>query len=113
IPRLMIQAVGVSSLVGLVAVLAFGTLYGVLGVFLAIPLTAVLQVLLDRILINVEPVTAEVATARARVHGRSLVRKSGTSVSRCAHGCAPGTLGWGLIRQAPTTSWTRRISRSK
>jgi predicted PurR-regulated permease PerM len=59
-PRLMSQAVGVSSLVGLVAVLAFGTLYGVLGVFLAIPLAAVIQVLLDRILINVEPV-AEVA----------------------------------------------------
>jgi predicted PurR-regulated permease PerM len=56
-PRLMSQAVGVSSLVGLVAVLAFGTLYGALGVFIAIPLTAVIQVLLDRILINVEPVT--------------------------------------------------------
>ena len=60
-PRLMSQAVGVSSLVGLVAVLAFGTLYGVLGVFIAIPLAAVIQVLLDRLLINVEPV-AEVAT---------------------------------------------------
>jgi hypothetical protein len=60
-PRLMSHAVGVSSLVGLVAVLAFGTLYGVLGVFLAIPLTAVIQVLLDRILINVEPVV-EIAT---------------------------------------------------
>jgi predicted PurR-regulated permease PerM len=60
-PRLMRQAVGVSSLVSLVAVIAFGTLYGVLGVFLAIPLMAVIQVLLDRMLINVEPV-AEVAT---------------------------------------------------
>jgi hypothetical protein len=60
-PRLMSQAVGVSSLVGLVAVLAFGTLYGVLGVFIAIPLAAVIQVLLDRLVINVEPV-ADVAT---------------------------------------------------
>jgi hypothetical protein len=54
-PRLMSHAVGVSALVGLVAVLAFGTLYGVLGVFMAIPLAAVIQVLLDRIVINVEP----------------------------------------------------------
>jgi predicted PurR-regulated permease PerM len=56
IPRLMSHAVGVSALVALVAVLAFGTLYGVLGVFIAIPLAAVLQVLLDRMVINVEPV---------------------------------------------------------
>jgi predicted PurR-regulated permease PerM len=56
-PRLMSHAVGVSALVGLVAVLAFGTLYGVLGVFIAIPLAAVVQVLLDRIVINAEPVT--------------------------------------------------------
>jgi hypothetical protein len=52
----MSHAVGVSALVALVAVLAFGTLYGVLGIFIAIPLAAVLQVLLDRMVINVEPV---------------------------------------------------------
>jgi predicted PurR-regulated permease PerM len=56
-PRLMSHSVGVSALVGLVAVLAFGTLYGIPGVFIAIPLMAVIQVLLDRMLINVEPVT--------------------------------------------------------
>src|SRR5712692_3622700 len=32
IPRIMYRAVGVSALVGLLAVLAFGTLYGVLGI---------------------------------------------------------------------------------
>jgi hypothetical protein len=57
IPRLMSQAVGVSSLVGLIAVLAFGVLYGVLGVFIAIPMTAAIQVVLDRLIINAEPVT--------------------------------------------------------
>jgi predicted PurR-regulated permease PerM len=56
IPRLMSHAVGVNALVALVAVLAFGTLYGILGVFIAIPLAAVMQVLLDRMVINVEPV---------------------------------------------------------
>ena len=74
IPRLMSHAVGVSALVALVAVLAFGTLYGVVGVFIAIPLAAVLQVLLDRMVINVEPVpeasgvtAAPLAGLRARV----------------------------------------------
>jgi predicted PurR-regulated permease PerM len=56
IPPLMEQSVGISSLVGLFAVLAFGALYGVLGALVAIPLTVVIQVVLDRTLINPEPV---------------------------------------------------------
>lgn len=55
IPRIMHHAVGVSALVGLLAVLAFGTLYGILGVLIAIPMTAVIQVLLDTMVVNVEP----------------------------------------------------------
>ncbi len=77
IPRIMSHAVGVSALVGLVAVLAFGTLYGVLGVFIAIPMTAVVQVIVDRMLINAEPVSdmrsVEVRPfAALRVHVRAL-----------------------------------------
>ena len=56
IPRIMSHAIGLSSLVGLFAVLAGGTLYGILGVFVAIPLTVVLQVLLNHMVINPEPV---------------------------------------------------------
>lgn len=56
IPRIMHQAVGVSALVGLLAVLAFGTLYGILGVLIAIPMAAVIQVLLDTMVVNAEPV---------------------------------------------------------
>jgi predicted PurR-regulated permease PerM len=56
IPRIMHHSVGVSALVGLLAVLAFGTLYGILGVLIAIPMTAVIQVLLDTMVVNVEPV---------------------------------------------------------
>jgi len=52
IPRIMHSAVGVSNLVSLMAVLAFGTLYGVVGVLIAIPTAAVIQVLLDTLLIN-------------------------------------------------------------
>lgn len=56
IPRIMHRAVGVSALVGLLAILAFGTLYGILGVLIAIPMTAVIQVLLDTMVVNAEPV---------------------------------------------------------
>src|SRR4029453_11588881 len=76
IPRGMSHAVGVSALVALVAVLAFGTLYGGLGIFIAIPLAAVLQVLLDRMGIHAEPVpeaysvtAGPLAGLRARVQG--------------------------------------------
>ncbi len=46
-PRIMAHTVGVSAMVSLVAVLAFGTLYGIVGVFIAIPMAAVLQVVLE------------------------------------------------------------------
>jgi hypothetical protein len=52
IPRIMHKAVGVSALVGILAVLAFGTLYGLLGVFIAIPMTAAIQVLLESIVVE-------------------------------------------------------------
>jgi hypothetical protein len=55
IPRIMSQATGVSALVSIFAILAFGTLYGILGVFIAIPVMAVGQVLLDRILLDTTP----------------------------------------------------------
>jgi predicted PurR-regulated permease PerM len=55
IPRIMHRTVGVSALVSLLAVLAFGTLYGIAGVLIAIPMAAVIQVLLDTLLVNAEP----------------------------------------------------------
>jgi predicted PurR-regulated permease PerM len=55
IPRIMHSAVGVSALVGILAVLAFGTLYGLLGVFIAIPMTAAIQVLLESIVVDAGP----------------------------------------------------------
>jgi predicted PurR-regulated permease PerM len=55
VPRIMSRAVGVSALVSIVAILVFGSVYGILGVFLAVPLTAALQVILDRFVLNAEP----------------------------------------------------------
>src|SRR4051812_37863323 len=55
IPRIMSHSVGISPLAGLVAMLAFGSLFGVLGVIVAIPLSVVLQVILNRMVIHPEP----------------------------------------------------------
>jgi predicted PurR-regulated permease PerM len=48
VPRIMDAAVGVNAIVTLLAFAAFGSLFGVVGAILAIPLAAIIQVLLDR-----------------------------------------------------------------
>jgi hypothetical protein len=48
----MDKAVGVSPVVTLLALAVFGDLFGLLGVLLAVPLAAVFQVLLDRIVLT-------------------------------------------------------------
>ena len=60
-PRIMSRAVGISGLVSLVAMVAFGTLYGIPGVLLAIPLTAAIQVVIDRISLEPTPAPSSVA----------------------------------------------------
>lgn len=48
VPRIMDAAVGVNAIVTLLAIAAFGSLLGIVGAILAIPLAAIIQVLLDR-----------------------------------------------------------------
>ncbi len=105
LPRIMNHSVGVSSLVGLFVVLAFGTLYGVMGAVVAIPLTVVIQVLLDHTVINpdpvvetVEPAAQPLATLRTQLQGirqhihsrlreresRMQVQPTGTTVDQVA-----------------------------
>ena len=82
IPRIMHKAVGVSALVGILAVLAFGSLYGLLGIFVAIPMTAVIQVFLESLLIEADVAATEDAAedpwAGLRVRARAL-RQQGRS----------------------------------
>jgi predicted PurR-regulated permease PerM len=47
VPRIMDAAVGVNAIVTLLAIAAFGSLLGIVGAILAIPLAAIIQVLLD------------------------------------------------------------------
>jgi predicted PurR-regulated permease PerM len=59
VPRIMDRAVGVNPIVTLLGFAAFGSLFGVLGAIMAIPLAAVIQVLLDRWLLSADtqPIT--------------------------------------------------------
>lgn len=71
VPRIMNETVGISSLMRLFAVLAFGSLYGVLGAFVAIPLTVVLQVLLERLLVHPDPLPQDTLV---RIHPLEALR---------------------------------------
>jgi ABC-type lipoprotein release transport system permease subunit len=53
----MKRTLGMRPLVTLVAMTAFGTLFGVLGALVALPLTAIFQLLLERYLLNNTPQT--------------------------------------------------------
>jgi len=53
-PRVMRHTVGVNPVVTLLALLAFGSLLGLPGALMAIPIAAVLQLLLDRFLLRPE-----------------------------------------------------------
>lgn len=52
VPRIMDRSVGVSAVVSLLALAAFGALFGIVGAILAIPLAAILQILANRLLFN-------------------------------------------------------------
>ncbi len=52
VPRIMGKAVGVNALVTLLAVTAFGSLFGILGALLAIPLTMILQMIFNDLILR-------------------------------------------------------------
>jgi len=55
-PRVMDRAVGVNPVAGLLAFVAFGSIFGFVGALLAIPLAAVIQLILNRVLFKVDMV---------------------------------------------------------
>lgn len=52
VPRVMDKAVGVNAIVSLLAITAFGALFGFAGALMAVPLAAVLQILFSRLLFD-------------------------------------------------------------
>jgi len=64
VPRVMSKAVGVNPFVSMLAFFAFSTLLGFAGALMAIPMAAILQLLLDRFVFHPGVTEAEVSTGR-------------------------------------------------
>jgi predicted PurR-regulated permease PerM len=71
VPRIMSRSVGVNPIVTLLALAAFTALLGLPGAFLAVPMAAIIQLILDRFFIKPGPVEAEPITGRDQL---SLLR---------------------------------------
>lgn len=64
VPRVMRKAVGVNPFVTLLALFAFGSLLGVAGALMAIPMAAILQLLFNRFVFDPEDAEPEIAVGR-------------------------------------------------
>jgi predicted PurR-regulated permease PerM len=66
-PRVMYKTVGVNPVVTLLSIAAFGSLFGFAGLLLAIPIAAVIQILIDRSLLHPTAPVLEAPTGRDRL----------------------------------------------
>jgi predicted PurR-regulated permease PerM len=64
IPRVMRKAVGVNPFVSLLAIIAFGSLFGIAGALMAIPMAALIQLLLNRFVFQPGVTEAEGSAGR-------------------------------------------------
>ena len=66
-PRVMHKTVGINPIVTLLAIVAFGALFGFAGLLLAIPMAAIIQIIADRSLLRPQPSGLEVPLGRDRL----------------------------------------------
>ncbi len=64
VPRIMRKAVGVNPFVTLLALFALGSLLGVAGALMAIPIAAIFQILLNRYVFRPGPMASEISDGR-------------------------------------------------
>lgn len=64
VPRVMRRAVGVNPFVTLLALFAFSTLFGIAGALMAIPMAAIIQLLLNRFVFQAVTMKPEVSSGR-------------------------------------------------
>jgi len=64
VPRVMRKAVGINPFVALLALFAFSSLFGIAGALMAIPMAAILQLLLDRYVFHPGTIESEVSPGR-------------------------------------------------
>jgi predicted PurR-regulated permease PerM len=70
VPRVMRKAVGVNPFVSLLAIFAFNSLFGIAGALMAIPIAAILQLILDRFVF--QPGTQETEITKGRNYASRL-----------------------------------------
>ena len=64
VPRVHRKSVGVNPFVSLLAIFAFSSLFGIIGALMAIPMAAIIQLLLDRFVFHSAAPEPEVSTGR-------------------------------------------------
>lgn len=64
VPRVMRRAVGVNPFVTLLALFAFSSLFGIAGALMAIPIAAIIQLLLNRFVFHPSTMESEVSAGR-------------------------------------------------
>jgi predicted PurR-regulated permease PerM len=64
VPRVHRKAVGVNPFVSLLAIFAFSSLFGITGALMAIPMAAIIQLLLDRFVFHPKAMEPEVSAGR-------------------------------------------------
>jgi len=64
VPRVMSKAVGVNPFVTLLSLFAFSSLFGIAGALMAIPIAAIIQLLLDRFIFHPAAMEPEVSAGR-------------------------------------------------
>jgi predicted PurR-regulated permease PerM len=79
VPRIMRKAVGVNPFVSLLAIFAFSSLFGLAGALMAIPMAAIIQLLLDRFVfrpgdIDNETFAGRDFTSRLRYEAQELMK---------------------------------------
>ncbi len=67
VPRVMQKTVGVNPIVTILSIIAFGSMFGFPGLLMAIPLAAVTQVILDRLLLHPDRPAIDVPAGRDRL----------------------------------------------
>ena len=64
VPRVMRKAVGVNPFVSLLAIFAFSSLFGIAGALMAIPIAAIIQLILIRFVFHPDAIEVEVTVGR-------------------------------------------------
>jgi predicted PurR-regulated permease PerM len=64
VPRVMRKAVGVNPFVSLLAIFTFSSMFGIAGAFMAIPMAAIIQLILDHFVFHPSLMESEVSTGR-------------------------------------------------